>query len=109
MNIHGIEVKGAIDEETRCKHYHSEKDLIAIKFYCCNEFFPCYFCHLEHGCGKEAVWPFEHFHEKAILCGACKEVLTIEQYLKHHEACPKCHASFNPGCEHHSHLYFATK
>lgn len=109
MKIHGVEVKGAIDKETRCKHYHTEKDCVAIKFYCCNEFFSCYFCHKELGCRNEAVWPFEQFNEKAILCGSCGERLSIEQYLQHHESCPNCNAAFNPGCNTHSHLYFKTK
>lgn len=108
MNIHGFFVKGAIDEETRCKHYHSECDRIAIKFYCCNEFFPCYFCHLEHGCGNEAVWPFDQFDERAILCGTCGYVLTIAEYFNHHDACPNCNVQFNQGCQYHHHLYFNT-
>lgn len=109
MKIHGFNVKGAIDEETRCKHYHSDYDRVAIKFICCNSFYPCYFCHKELGCGKEEVWPIELFSEKAVLCGACGVQLTIEKYLSHDALCPSCKAPFNQGCSLHEHLYFQTK
>lgn len=109
MLIQKFWIKGAIDKETRCKHYHSEKDRVAIKFYCCGEYFPCYLCHREKGCGTDAVWPREKFTHKAILCGACYNELTIEQYLSSVSKCPTCNASFNPGCSIHEHLYFETK
>lgn len=31
-----------IDTETRCRHYFTEEDIIAIKFKCCNKYYPCY-------------------------------------------------------------------
>ena len=108
MKIHGIVVKGAIDRETRCQHYHTKKDRIAIKFYCCNMYYPCYECHEAFGCGKSTVWPRELFHKKAILCGACGTQLTITQYLMCNDECPDCQASFNPGCSQHTSLYFAS-
>ena len=43
MSIHGIPVCGvAIDAQTRCAHYHSELDRIAIKFKCCQAYYACY-------------------------------------------------------------------
>ncbi|WIZ15667.1 CHY zinc finger protein [Staphylococcus aureus] len=36
-----------IDTETRCRHYFTEEDIIAIKFKCCNKYYPCYKCHNE--------------------------------------------------------------
>ncbi|WP_430791304.1 CHY zinc finger protein [Virgibacillus flavescens] len=99
-------VKGAIDNETRCKHYHSEIDRIAIKFYCCGEYFSCYECHAEHGCGNPDTWPKNQQNARAILCGACQEELTIQEYLGSAASCPRCSASFNPGCSLHHHLYF---
>ena len=40
MLIHDHDVKGnGVDKETRCLHYHSEVDRIAIKFYCCNSYY----------------------------------------------------------------------
>src|SRR5699024_1709835 len=77
MQIHGLMVSGAIDQETRCKHYHSELDRVAIKFHCCGRYFPCIQCHGECGCGERKVWPRDTFNEKAILCGNCGEELTI--------------------------------
>lgn len=101
-----VYVKGAIDSETRCSHYHGEHDRIAIKFYCCGEYFPCYQCHEEHGCGETKVWPKRKWNEKAILCGACQTELTIEEYMNSGYVCPSCSAQFNPGCRLHDHLYF---
>ena len=99
-------MKGAIDLETRCKHYHSRNDRIAIKFYCCGEYFPCFNCHQEYGCGKKAVWPQSKFDERAILCGSCGKELTIHEYLNSDDACPSCRQAFNPGCSLHYDLYF---
>ncbi|MCM3797866.1 CHY zinc finger protein [Caldifermentibacillus hisashii] len=101
-----MEVYGAlVDGETRCTHYHSEKDIIAIKFKCCNQYYPCYRCHNEftdHGCER---WKREEFGTKAVLCGHCKEELTIRAYLDS-TACPSCHHPFNEKCALHYHLYF---
>lgn len=109
MLIKGQVVEGCeTDEETRCAHYHKEIDRIAIKFYCCDTYFPCYECHAEKGCGHPDVWPKKKFNEKAILCGACGHELTVEEYLDCKSECPKCTAAFNPGCNLHRHLYFQT-
>jgi uncharacterized CHY-type Zn-finger protein len=40
------------------------------------------------------------------LCGACKNQLTILQYLACGHKCPFCGAAFNPNCAGHYHLYF---
>ena len=109
MKVKGHQIKGAVlDDETRCSHYHSEIDRIAIKFYCCNAYFPCYECHEESGCGTPEVWPQKKFAQKAILCGACGYELSIAEYLNCNSVCPKCTASYNPGCRLHRHLYFET-
>ncbi|MFY4776921.1 CHY zinc finger protein [Metabacillus sp. RGM 3146] len=107
MFCKGIEVKGDLfDSETRCVHYHSKKDIIAIKFYCCQTYFPCYACHENHANHPIKVWPNNQFEQKAILCGSCGLELRIEDYLSCDSTCPNCSASFNPGCSLHSHLYF---
>ncbi|WP_082023322.1 CHY zinc finger protein [Sporosarcina koreensis] len=109
MEIHEKEVVGEqVDEETRCQHYHSEVDRIAIKFFCCQTYYPCYECHGMHGCGHPAVWPASRFSEKAVLCGACRFELSVTEYLSCGSACPACSAPFNPGCSLHKHLYFDT-
>lgn len=103
----GITIKGqAIDPETRCAHFHSIYDVVAIKFKCCGQYYPCYQCHAE-GAGHEAVvWPATDFGQRAILCGVCKAELTIRQYLDCNHHCPRCHAPFNPNCANHYLLYF---
>lgn len=101
-NIYG----SLVDNKTRCIHWHTEKDIIAIKFYCCGKYYPCYSCHEEHEDHPITVWPREKFNELAILCGECKQQLTINQYLSSGSVCPNCNANFNPGCSLHYHLYF---
>ncbi|MFW5934483.1 MAG: CHY zinc finger protein [Halolamina sp.] len=47
MEVHGHTVRGVdVGPETRCRHYDSELDVIAIRFPCCGTFYPCYECHL---------------------------------------------------------------
>jgi len=106
MEMHGQVIRGAIDHETRCKHYHSRLDRVAIKFYCCKSYFPCYKCHEEYGCGSKKVWPKEYFNHKAIMCGHCGNEMKIYTYLQSDNTCPFCHSLFNPGCSLHAHLYF---
>ena len=104
---HSFPVKGIdVDDETRCAHYHSEIDRIAIKFFCCGIYYPCFECHQAAGCGQPNVWPKEKFNEKAVLCGACGHELKIQEYLDCASSCPACQARFNPGCSLHKHLYF---
>src|SRR5467141_5383972 len=96
MSIHGIPVYGvAIEAHTRCAHYHSELDRIAIKFKCCQAYYACYQCHEAAADHAAQVWPRREFTEQAILCGACGEALTIAQYLQCHAVCPACQARFN--------------
>ncbi|NEU32086.1 hypothetical protein GN156_15110 [bacterium LRH843] len=107
MLVHGFEVQGElIDSQTRCKHYHKEVDIVAIKFKCCDTYYPCYKCHNETVDHPAERWRDDEFDEKAILCGACGAELTINEYMNNPSACPKCRALFNPNCENHSHLYF---
>ena len=95
-----------VDDETRCIHYHSALDVIAIKFACCGEYYPCHLCHEEAAGHPARVWPVSDRDEPAVLCGVCDAELTITEYLGV-DACPRCAAEFNPGCRLHSHLYFA--
>lgn len=107
MRIHGFEVKGElVDLQTRCKHYHEEVDIVAIKFKCCNTYYPCYRCHNEAVSHPATTWNEDEFNEKTILCGSCGGELTINEYINHQSACPKCGARFNSNCKNHAHLYF---
>ncbi|GAB4093677.1 CHY zinc finger protein [Flaviaesturariibacter terrae] len=101
------DIKGfPIDDETRCEHYHSPLDIIALKFRCCGEWYPCIHCHEEAAGHAVQRWPESEWHTKAILCGACKTELTIHAYFASGYKCPHCASAFNPRCHNHDHLYF---
>ncbi len=105
--IHGESVNGVnVDPNTRCGHYHSELDIIAIKFKCCGEWFPCFECHMAFADHESKVWPRDDFHMRAIMCGECGNQLSIRKYLNSDSTCPRCKSKFNPGCSKHYHLYF---
>lgn len=100
--IHGL----SLDPQTRCLHYHSALDIMAIKMKCCGLFYACTDCHDALAKHPLAPWPATEFHEPAILCGACRSILTISAYLQSNSRCPVCHAPFNPACRNHYHFYF---
>ncbi len=102
-----IVVKGKIvDDHTRCVHYHSPLDVIAIKFNCCNQYYPCYYCHLEEANHPATIWEKTAFSTRAIFCGICQNELTIEAYKACGYHCPFCNTPFNPRCVNHDHFYF---
>jgi uncharacterized CHY-type Zn-finger protein len=110
MNHKTITIKGKlVDMQTRCVHYQSELDIIAIKFKCCDTYYPCYSCHQEDSDHESQIWRKEEFDALAILCGACKKELSIQQYMESQATCPYCEALFNPKCSNHYHLYFETE
>lgn len=103
-------IKGKpVDNQTRCVHYNSPLDVIAIRFKCCDTYFPCYHCHAETAGHLAQVWRVTEFTEKAVLCGVCKTELTITAYLESRNVCPACGAGFNPNCSAHYPLYFEVK
>lgn len=105
--IYGETVIGVdVDAQTRCAHYKSEFDIIAIKFKCCGRYFPCYECHAELENHRPQTWAKSGFGANAILCGGCGHQLKIIEYLKCNSICPRCNSKFNPGCAKHYHLYF---
>jgi uncharacterized CHY-type Zn-finger protein len=96
----------AIDAETRCIHYGSALDIVALRAPCCDAWYPCHLCHAavaDHP--LEAIPRAEH-HLPAALCGVCRATMSVPEYLAA-ESCPSCGAAFNPGCAAHAHLYFA--
>ena len=95
-----------VDDETRCVHWHSALDVVAIEFACCREFYPCADCHAETAGHPARTWPATARDEPALLCGVCKHRTTIADYLAAGDACRHCGAAFNPGCRVHRHLYF---
>jgi len=96
-----------VDEMTRCVHYRTEVDIVAIKFACCNEYYPCHACHEETADHPAQQWRLAERDEEAVLCGACGHELTIAAYLETLD-CPNCGSAFNEGCRLHTHLYFET-
>jgi uncharacterized CHY-type Zn-finger protein len=108
--INGINIYGKpVDQQTRCVHWHSQLDVIAIKFKCCDKYYPCFSCHEETADHKPEVWPKSEFDSKGILCGVCGTELKINEYMESNNTCPKCKAAFNPSCSKHYHLYFETE
>lgn len=109
MTVNKIDVKGIdVDDQTRCAHYHSSRDIIAIKMKCCGTYYACKDCHAALADHPPRVWPREEWDRLAVLCGKCRNELSIEQYLACEGRCPVCHAEFNPGCRKHHHFYFET-
>ena len=101
--VHGTDV----NTRTQCAHWHSERDIIAIKFKCCDTYYACIDCHREAADHAPEVWPRAEFAEPAIYCGSCHHELSIAAYLTCGNMCPVCQAAFNPGCAKHYPLYFA--
>lgn len=93
------------DSQTRCVHYNTALDIIAIKFACCLRFYPCFRCHEDGEDHPAEQWPVSRWSEEAILCGVCRSSLSITGYLGS-TRCPSCAAGFNPRCAQHAHLYF---
>jgi uncharacterized CHY-type Zn-finger protein len=95
-----------LDPETRCAHYHSPLDIIAIKMRCCATYYACRECHDALADHAATVWPREAWDQPAVLCGSCGVELSIRRYLDCGSQCPTCGSHFNPGCRNHHHLYF---
>ena len=103
-------VKGKLtDAFTRCQHYQSPLDIIAIKFKCCDTYYACIHCHEELTDHKVALWPQNEWNTNAILCGQCKAEISINEYFNSNYKCPNCNSDFNPKCSNHNHLYFDIK
>jgi uncharacterized CHY-type Zn-finger protein len=97
----------AVDADTRCAHYDDAVDVVALRFLCCDSFYPCFRCH-------EAVTDHDpervdgdSFDEPSVLCGVCEATLSVRAYLDCEDTCPACGAAFNPGCRRHRDRYFA--
>jgi uncharacterized CHY-type Zn-finger protein len=101
--VHGLQ----LDPQTRCAHWASPLDIIAIRMKCCGAYYACRDCHDALAAHPAQVWPLEDFGEPAVLCGACDHQLTVAEYLACESRCPRCGAGFNPGCHKHRRLYFA--
>ena len=94
-----------VDQQTRCVHYHSELDVVALKCFECQKYYPCFQCHNEAENHQFAPYPENLTEDKVVLCGVCQHELRIAEY-KHQPACPYCQHPFNPKCAAHYDLYF---
>jgi uncharacterized CHY-type Zn-finger protein len=102
-----IEVHGRlVDEQTRCVHYRTILDVVAIQFKCCGRYYACYRCHEESESHDVLRWAIADIGQHALYCGVCKGSLTIAGYLDCGFACVLCRAPFNPGCAEHRDQYF---
>lgn len=95
MDIHGVDV----DSEGRCKHWHSERDVVANTCGTCGKLWACSLCHEEltdHAFGAvDKQLP-------SVVCGVCGRRMTFDEYGA---ACPGCGHPFNPGCKLHEGTY----
>lgn len=94
-----------MDDETRCVHYRSESDVVALRFGCCDRYYACYKCHAELTDHDSEPWPIARRDESAVYCGVCSTTMTATEYVST-DACPSCGVRFNPGCAGHYHMYF---
>ena len=103
-HIHGI---GA-DGQTRCAHYRTAVDVIAIKMKCCGLYYACKDCHDALAHHAIETWPRSEWDTLAVMCGVCGTELSTRQYMNSNDRCPACDAKFNPACRNHYHFYFDT-
>ena len=105
--VHGIKVS----DTTQCAHWHSPLDTIAINHYCCRRFYACVSCHDEGEGHASVPWPRSVWQnevrtlerqgegqrdksekvevdegkevevEGVVLCGKCKSLLSVREYL----------------------------
>jgi uncharacterized CHY-type Zn-finger protein len=97
-----------VDSQTRCAHYRSPRDIVAIRMKCCGSWYACCDCHAALADHPLQPWPREEWDARAVLCGGCGTQMRIRDYLEAGDVCPSCNAGFNPGCRAHHHLYFET-
>ena len=109
MCVGGTVVRGVdAGPETRCAHYGSDRDVVAVAFPCCGTFYPCFRCHDALADHPAEPWPAGSEAGDAVLCGSCGERLALSTYfarLDADAACPACSAAFNPGCLSHRERY----
>ncbi len=77
-----------LDAQTRCVHYRTALDIIAIKMRCCGVYYACKDCHEASADHPIEVWPGEEWSQPAVLCGACGYELSVAQYMESGYTCP---------------------
>lgn len=95
-------IRGAIDAQGRCKHWHSLVDVVANKCATCGDWFACSMCHAELTDHEFGPMPRE---ELAVKCGACGTEMDYASYTREYR-CVRCGHAFNTGCALHADEYF---
>ncbi|XCY62422.1 CHY zinc finger protein [Streptococcus iniae] len=98
MMVFGI----GLDAQSRCVHYHSLTDIVALKCQVCQKYYACYHCHDEMENHPFATT--DTSEALPVICGACRTFLSRKEYET--KACPNCQKPFNPECARHSSIYF---
>ena len=101
IQAHGL----LVDDESRCVHYHSVKDIVSLQCYECRKYYACYQCHNAMEMHVFSPYPLALSEDQPILCGVCKRTMTFQEYQEQ-IACSYCSAPFNPGCKQHYSYYF---
>ena len=94
-----------LDDETRCTHYGTERDVVAIRFSCCGEYYACFKCHRALANHDAIPWPAYRRDDPAVRCGVCGTSMPAPVYVSG-DTCPDCGAAFNPNCAAHYSRYF---
>ena len=102
----------AVYADSKCAHYHSELDIVALRHPCCGKFYACVACHDALESHRAAPWPRSRWGEPAVCCGACGTVITVLAYMDRYAqneaavTCPACSSGWNPKCKRHWTRYF---
>ncbi|MGT2908167.1 CHY zinc finger protein [Streptococcus dentiloxodontae] len=97
-----------VDRQSRCQHYQTDLDIVALKCFGCQRYYACYLCHDTLENHSYQAYPSSYSRDKAVVCGVCYYEMTIEHYQKS-KACPNCQSRFNPNCAKHRNIYFISK
>jgi uncharacterized CHY-type Zn-finger protein len=95
-----------LDAASRCRHWHSPLDIVAMRFKCCGKFFACADCHEALAGHSIERWTPADTEQVVARCGQCGLCMTLSGYLTCDDSCPGCRAPFNPGCRKHRGIYF---
>src|SRR5450432_417006 len=60
-----------LDPQSRCAHYRSALDIVAIKMKCCGLYYACKDCHDALAGHTIKTWPRNEWDAPAVMCGAC--------------------------------------
>ncbi|TWT11350.1 hypothetical protein FRX54_03460 [Streptococcus sp. sy004] len=95
-----------VDLETRCLHYHSARDIVALRCFSCRRYYPCYHCHDTYEQHTYQAYSSQS-EDEVVFCGACQIGMTALAYRQGKSVCPNCSAAFNPACKEHESIYFS--